>query len=52
MLGVVLVASASEPVRLDDNSNRGLQYSWNQAELHHDLKALDALLATMMIAAG
>lgn len=45
--GLVWAVSNSTPT--DDNAIRGLEYAWNQAELHHDSKALDALLAETFV---
>jgi ketosteroid isomerase-like protein len=48
---VVCLAWATEPefTSANDNAIRGLEYAWNQAEMHHDVKAVDALLADSFI---
>jgi ketosteroid isomerase-like protein len=38
-----LTATAADD--MNDSAIRGMEYAWNQAELHHDVKALQALLA-------
>jgi len=49
VLGVGLAWVATHAASMDDNAIRGLEYAWNQAELHHDVKAVDALLADTFV---
>jgi ketosteroid isomerase-like protein len=47
VLGTALVWTAAAPAagEMNDSAIRGMEYAWNQAELHHDVRALQALLA-------
>ena len=47
VLGSALVCTVAATAAddLNDSAIRGMEYAWNQAELHHDEKAIQALLA-------
>jgi len=43
--GLVWALTATGADNMNDSAIRGMEYAWNQAELHHDIRALQALLA-------
>ena len=49
VLGIGLARVVANAASMDDNAIRGLEHAWNQAELHHDVKAVDALLADTFV---
>ena len=49
VLGIGLARVAANAASMDDHAIRGLERAWNQAELHHDVKAVDELLADTFV---